>query len=123
MLAAVVTAICSLTIGTAGINSFTCLVIFRVLHGIISSAINPLSYSLVADLFPSDKRSTANSILSSAVYVGVALSSLTILLIKNFGWRNSYFIMGGSGMLFAGFIALFMSHPKRGTFVPPLNAE
>jgi ACS family D-galactonate transporter-like MFS transporter len=123
MLAAVVTAICSLTIGTASINSFACLVLFRVMHGIISSAINPLSYSLIADLFPSDKRSTANSILSSAVYVGIALSSLTILLIKNFGWRSSYLIMGGSGMLFAGIIALFMTHPKRGTFETPLTAE
>ena len=123
MLAAVVVAICSLTVGTASIDSFACLVIFRVLHAIISSAINPLSYSLVADLFPQDKRSTANSIVSSAVYIGVALSSLTILLIKSFGWRNSYFFMGGSGMLFAAIIALFMSHPKRGTFDPPLTAE
>ena len=54
MLAGVIATICSLTIGTAGINSFACLVIFRILHGIVSSAINPLSYSLVADLFPSD---------------------------------------------------------------------
>ena len=52
MLAAVVVAICSLTVGTASIDSFAFLVVFRVLHAIISSAINPLSYSLVADLFP-----------------------------------------------------------------------
>jgi len=123
MLVAVVIAICSLTIGTASINSFACLVLFRVLHAIISSAINPLGFSLIADLFPSDKRSTANSILSSAIYIGISLSSITILLIKNFGWRSSYLAMGGSGMLFAGFIALFMSHPKRGTFEPPLTAE
>ena len=57
------------------------------------------------------------------MFVGVALSSLTILLIKSFGWRNSYFFMGVSGMFFATIIALFMSHPKRGKYDPALSAE
>jgi predicted MFS family arabinose efflux permease len=51
---------------------------------------NPLTYSLVADYVPPEKRATANSILASAVYVGVSLSSLSILMFKSMGWRWAY---------------------------------
>jgi hypothetical protein len=38
--------------------------------------------------------STANSIYSSAVYVGGALASLTILLDNQIGWRDSSILIG-----------------------------
>jgi MFS family permease len=58
----------------------------RVLHGAMNSATNPLAYSLVFDYVPPERRATANSILATAIYAGVSLSSLSILLIKNIGW-------------------------------------
>jgi len=62
-------------------NSFPLLCGMRVLHGSVSAATNPLSYSLVADYVPPHRRATANSIISSSRYLGVSLSSLSILLI------------------------------------------
>jgi len=59
----------------------------RILHGAVSSTINPLSYSLVADYFPPEKRSRANALLTAGGYLGIALSSISILLIKSLGWR------------------------------------
>jgi MFS family permease len=59
----------------------------RILHGAISAPINPLSFSLVADYFPPEKRSRANAILTTGNYLGIALSSISILLIKKNGWR------------------------------------
>lgn len=44
-------------------GSFTVLAIMRIIHGCLNSASNPLSFSLIADYFPPDKRSTANSII------------------------------------------------------------
>jgi len=70
-----------LQIGTGAFNSLLVLASFRFLHGAISSAINPLAFSLVSDYFPPEKRTTANSILGGANFVGIALSSMTILLI------------------------------------------
>jgi MFS family permease len=67
---------------TGRFDSFASLCGMRVLHGAANAATNPLSYSLVADYVPPEKRATANSILGSAIYVGVALSSLSILMIK-----------------------------------------
>jgi len=63
-------------------NSFGILCLMRILHGAISAPINPLSYSLVADYFPPEKRSRANAILTTGNYLGIALSSISILLIK-----------------------------------------
>merc|ERR1712224_1066345 len=88
-----------LQLGNGVFNSLAMLCIFRFVHGTISSSINPLAFSLVSDYFPPEKRTTANSILSAANFVGIALSSMTILLINNVGWRASYLTMGVMGLL------------------------
>jgi len=75
---------------TGAFNSFHVLMGMRALHGSMNSATNPLSYSLIADYIPPEKRATANSVLSSAHYVGIAFSSMSILLIKQIGWRYFY---------------------------------
>ena len=95
-------------------NSFLVLAVFRFLHGAVSSATKPLAFSLVADYFPQDKRSTANSILSGANFIGIALSSMTIILIKNIGWRASYCVMGSLGLLGAALATIFVKNPIRG---------
>lgn len=79
----------------------------RVLHGGLSAATNPLSFSIVADYFPPEKRGTANAILSTGNFVGIALSSLSILGIKALGWRKSYQFMAVIGVM-SGFFSLLM---------------
>jgi len=54
---------------------------FRFLHGGLSSIVDPMAYSLVGDMFPPEKRTTANSVLSAGGFLGIAISSMTILLI------------------------------------------
>ena len=115
MLMGVIGVMSLLQIGTGAINSFAALAIFRFLHGAISSSVNPMCFSLVSDYFPPDKRTTANSILSAANFVGIALSSLTILLIKQVGWRASYMSMGGLGLL-GGALLFTLKNPVRGQY-------
>ena len=115
MLLGVIGVMSLMQIGTGALNSFAVLALFRFLHGAISSSVNPMCYSLVSDYFPPDKRTTANSILSSANFVGIALSSMTILLIKEVGWRASYMAMGGMGLL-GGLLLFFLKNPVRGQF-------
>ena len=93
-------------------NSFGMLCAMRVFHGALSSATNPLSYSLVADYFPPEKRGIPNAILSTGNFIGIALSSISILLIKNFGWRQTYGIMGIVGIIPAA-LSLFMIRDPR----------
>ena len=104
-----------LQVGTGAFNSFLILAFFRFCHGAVSSSINPLAFSLVADYFPPEKRTLANSILGGANFVGIALSSMTILLIKQVGWRASYIAMGGMGLI-AGSLMMLLKHPVRGQF-------
>ena len=104
-------------------NSFALLAMFRFLHGAVSSAINPLCYSLLADIFPPDQRSTPNSLLSAANFVGIALSSMTIILIKSIGWRNSYLVMGATGLVASLSSYFFLKNPKRGQYEIPLSPE
>ena len=113
MMIGAITLMSILQVTTGSFNSLALLAIFRFIHGAISSAINPLAFSLVADYFPPDKRTTANSILSSANFVGIALSSMTILLIQQVGWRASYITMGGMGLIAASIMGL-LKDPVRG---------
>ena len=54
------------TCGVIGlVDSFAVLGVMRVLHGMLNSASNPLSFSLIADYFPPEKRATANSIIQA----------------------------------------------------------
>lgn len=97
---------------TGSINSFAALCVFRVIHGALNSCINPLSYSLVADYIPPDRRGTANSIIQSSIYIGVALSSLSILLIKSNGWRWAYQFMGLIGIAVGLGTLAFIKEPN-----------
>ena len=107
------------TVISGSVDSFTVFATMRVLLGVIESANNPLAYSLIRDYFPPEYRSTANSILTSSIYIGGAISSLSILLIQNYGWRNDYVITGVVGILFGFMAILFLQEPERGKYDVP----
>lgn len=48
---------------TGAVNSFAMLCVMRVFHALLNTSSNPLSFSLVSDYFPPEKRATANSII------------------------------------------------------------
>ena len=54
----------------------------------------PTSLSLINDYFKHEHRGRANSFYSFGIYMGVACSSLTLILDKIVGWRNSVLIVG-----------------------------
>ena len=76
-------ALSAVSMGAAGfMDSFMILAGSRFLLGLISSVFNPMSFSLLTDYFPADKRATANSIVQSGNYIGWGLSSISIMAIK-----------------------------------------
>lgn len=102
------------TVVSGSTKSFLVFASMRIFLGILESANNPLAYSLIRDIFPPDYRSTAQSIFTSSIYFGGALSSLSIILIQNIGWRGDYQFTGGLGVI-AGLLCLFaLSEPIRG---------
>lgn len=105
------------------VNSFPFLCGMRVLHGSLNAATTPLSYSLISDYVPPEKRATANSVLSSAIYLGISLSSLSILLIKSQGWRWAYQFMGLIGVGLGILAMTLVKEPKLDTFAREMTKE
>jgi MFS family permease len=106
-------AVSALTMGSVGfVNSFAVLAASRFILGFISSIFNPMSFSLLTDYFPADKRATANSIVQSGNYVGWGLSSISIMAIKNFGWRTTYGFLGSAALAVSALFALFVKDPR-----------
>jgi len=93
---------------TGVVNSFPVLIAMRIVHGLCFSMTIPLIATLVHRFFPREYRGRANSILYSANYIGTAISSLSILLIGLFGWRNIYNIMGACGISVAAATAILL---------------
>jgi len=81
MLLGVLTILSSFQFAYGMVDSFALYMTLKVISQALSAAISPIGFSILADYFPADQRTTANSILSSAKMVGIALSSITILLI------------------------------------------
>ena len=102
---------------TGAVNSFAMLCVMRVVHALLNTSSNPLSFSLVSDYFPPEKRATANSIIQAGNYLGVGVSSFSVLLIPIFGWRVQYMIMAAiSGLL--GLVTMAaIKEPERGGFL------
>lgn len=114
----IVVALASATIGfSAATSSFALFSFMRVIHGCLNSASNPLSFSLIADYFPPENRATANSIIQAGNYVGVGVSSISIILISAFGWRAQYGIMAAVGCAFAALTVLGIKEPERGRYL------
>lgn len=102
---------------TGAVNSFFMLGLMRVFHAILNTSSNPLSFSLIADYFPPEKRATANSIIQAGNYLGVGVSSFSVLLISMFGWRAQYGIMAGLSAVLGLVTMVFVKEPERGRYL------
>lgn len=104
------------SIGTAFIEVFWQMLALRVLLGIFEAFQNPVAYGLIVDFFPQEKRTTANAFYSFGVYIGAALSSISILLVGWIGWRESYFFVGIFGITIALLTFFLVKEPLRGRY-------
>jgi sugar phosphate permease len=107
---------CATTYLAGAVYSFPFFILMRFFLGAFESACNPASYSIIADYFPPAYRSTANAIETSGSYVGGGMACLCVLLIKQFGWRVMYQIIGAAGMLLGLLILMLVKEPQRGVF-------
>ncbi len=100
------------------------LLIARTLVGIGEASYATIAPSLIADVFPKNRRGTALGIFFAAIPLGLGLGvSLGALAPwfehhwkfgKNQGWQPTLFLVGGPGLLLAALYYLFTKEPKRG---------
>ena len=87
----------------------------RIIQNFALSACFPICFSLITDGFHPKYRGRAASIYTLGLYLGVALSSLSLNICKFIGWRNTYRLVGGLSLLSCLFI-LLLKEPERGRF-------
>ena len=89
------------------------------MFGVFGSAANAPAYSLTREFFPPNYITTANSILALSVYFGGCISSLSIIFIRNFGWREDYNLTGLIGIVLGIACLTYIQEPKRGVYSMP----
>eukprot|EP00960_Hanusia_phi_P040052 754214-Hanusia_phi.AAC.1 len=100
------------TAGQGIARSFEEVLGFRSLMGISQAFTNPPAYGIIASSFPESQIATANSVFASAVYIGGAMASLSILVDQQVGWRMTCLASGALGCLIAAAGTLFLRDPR-----------
>jgi len=95
-------------------QSYPALVMARLAVGASESAAAPTAMSMIADLFPKDRRSTAMGIFWTSTAIGTATSlALGGIIAANYGWRAAFFVAGAPGLILAVLIFLTIREPVR----------
>ena len=96
-------------------GSFTQLALARIGLGIGESASGPASHSILADLYPPQKRVIAMSMLATASPVGVMLAFIAGGWLNDLvGWRMTMVCIGAPGLMLALTVWLTIHEPERG---------
>jgi MFS family permease len=114
------------TIAMGFAPSFDVVFALRVLQGLAMGCTTPAAYGLLADLFPANLRSTANSLFASGIYLGGGLSSFSSLLVASLGWRGTSIVAGSVTLLASAVSLVVLKDPKRstkGSLEPPNAAD
>lgn len=103
------TAVCGLA------QNFIQLLLARIGVGVGEAGSSPPSHSIIADLYPPEKRAGAMGIYSLGVVLGTALGTIIGGTVAHYyGWRVAMFTVGLPGVALAVIIKLVMVEPRRG---------
>ena len=95
--------------------NFMQLLLFRIGVGVGEAGSNPPSHSMIADLYPPERRSTAMAIFGTGINWGILLGFLIGGWINEwFGWRTAFVVVGLPGILLAILVRLTVKEPHRG---------
>lgn len=99
--------------------NFAQLLAARVGVGIGEAGSSPPSHSMIADLYPPEKRSGAMAIYSTGVVLGGGFGTMIGGTIAHiFGWRYALMAVGLPGVLLALIVWFFVVEPRRGLSEP-----
>ncbi len=100
---------------TALSRNFTQLLLFRAAEGLGETVYYPASMSMVGDYHGATTRSRAMGIHQTSVYVGTIAGGFFAGAIgQHYGWRWSFIVFGGLGILLGIALQRFLIEPRRG---------
>ncbi len=106
----------SLASGASGLAAtFTILFLTRILVGVGEAAYGPVAPTIIADMYPIEKRGRKLAWFYLALPVGSAIGyGLGGIMTKHFGWRSAFYSVVIPGILL-GLLSFAMKDPPRGT--------
>jgi predicted MFS family arabinose efflux permease len=108
-----------MTMLSGTVTTFLQLAVARVGLGVGEAAAFPASQSMLADLFPRDRRTVPLALFAVAVPVGTMLAfTIGGSLNAAIGWRMTLLTLGAAGILLAAVLLLTISEPQRGASEP-----
>jgi predicted MFS family arabinose efflux permease len=103
------TAVCGLA------QNFVQLLLARIGVGVGEAGSSPPSHSIIADLYPPEKRAGAMGIYSLGVVLGTAFGTMIGGTVAHlYGWRVAMFTVGLPGIALAVLVKMFVVEPPRG---------
>ena len=90
------------------------LLYLRILIGGSQAFFGPPIYSIIADFFPPMMRPRAFSIYTILTGLADSVNSMTINIISHVGWRQTFQVCGGFGIIISLIGLLILYEPKRG---------
>nr|WP_223176619.1 MFS transporter [Sphingomonas hominis] len=96
-------------------QNFTQLMLARIGVGVGEAGAGPPSHSIIADLYPPEKRASAMAIYSLGVLLGGGLGMMIGGFVAHaYNWRVAMMVVGLPGVVLAIIVWLFMAEPRRG---------
>lgn len=103
------------TVLTGMARNFSQLLVARIAVGVGEAGLSPPAYSLLADYFSREKRTTAIAIYSMGIYTGVFVGYLSgAVVAETWGWRAAFWVVGLPGIFMAVLVKLTLREPPRG---------
>ena len=100
---------------TALSRNFTHLLLFRAAEGLGETFYFPASMSLVSDYHGKKTRSRAMGFHQTSVYIGTIAGGFFAGLVgQYYGWRWSFIVFGGLGIVLGLVLQRFLHEPRRG---------
>ena len=100
-------------VATAISRTFPQLVAFRAAEGLGETLYFPASMSVISGYHTPETRSRAMGLHQTSVYIGtVAGGFLAGLIAEHYGWRSSFVVFGGLGILWGAVIHRFLREPR-----------
>jgi MFS family permease len=96
-------------------RNFIQLLFARIGVGVGEAGGSPPAHAMISDYFPPEKRSTALSVYSMGIYIGILIGFLMGgFLNQHLGWRKAFMVLGIPGVLFSLLFYVTVKEPRRG---------
>ena len=103
------------TAACAGATNFLQLAAMRIGVAVGEAGSSPPSHSMIADMYPPEKRGAALGVFSLGVNIGILIGFLIGGWVSQwFGWRAAFLVVGIPGILMALLVRFTVREPIRG---------